>query len=301
MRIGIVDLDSSHPETFIRRLRELGGAEVSCVYDSGDVHAAGYAERFAKQHGIPDVAESIAEMAGRVDGALVLGVNWDAHLERSRPLLEAGIPVFVDKPVFGKLAHGYALHDIAYRASTPLMGGSTIRYDDKVIAFREEVGAWPRVETAFACGPGTFFYYGIHTAELCHTVLGGSIKKVRLCGEARELFEVVYTDGKVVRLELQSARPPFLGVFATNKAPASVVANGRSNGLIGAFLKMVETKEPPIPFETTLETTAVMIAVHRARTAPGWVYLDDLPLDEGPDGAAFCAWYAADERRVGRA
>ena len=178
-----------------------------------------------------------------------------------------------------------------------MMGGSTVRYDEKVMALREEVAGWPRVDTSFACGPGSFFYYGIHTVELFYTVLGPGVKVVCRCGEAREFFEVVYADGRVVRLELESARPPFLGVFARNRAPGCVVANSPTNGMLAAFLEMVATREAPIAFEVTLETTATMIAVHRSRKTGGTVHLEDLPLDQGPDGAAYCAGYAADQRR----
>ena len=49
MKIGIVDLDTSHPQNWIPIIRDLGH-EVVCVWDGGTVHPASYVETFAKDH-----------------------------------------------------------------------------------------------------------------------------------------------------------------------------------------------------------------------------------------------------------
>jgi predicted dehydrogenase len=290
-RIGIVDLDSSHPASFTKAMREHGGFEIVAVYDGGDVREPGYATKFAAENGVPHAVARPEDMLGLVDGVVVLGVDWDRHLERARPFLDAGVPVFIDKLVFGRLRDGYAMLRLAEAGGAPLMGGSGVRYDTETIAMRDQLAAVrPTLDSAFACGPGTPYYYGIHTVEVVHTVLGQAYK-VRRCGHARELFELVYRDGLTVWLRLECARPISFTVFARNKPARVMGAHQGYFNFLKAFNDMIETRKPPVPFTATLETTAMMIAVYKAKTATDWVYLDSLTLDDGPDGAAFTAWY----------
>lgn len=290
-RIGIVDLDSSHPLTFIQGMRDFGNFEISAVCDAGDVREQGYAAQFATDHAIPLVVDSPADMVSKVDAALILTVDWDKHLERARPFLEAGLPVFIDKPVFGCLRDGYEMKRLADLSGAPLMGGSTMRYYPGVAAMRAELADKRNMlDSAFISGPGTFIYYGIHTVETVYAVLGAGIYKVRQAGQSKELFELVYRDGLTVWMKLECARPVSFTVFTKNK-PAVILEDKTGLGMIAEFAKMLETRCPPIPFNTVIETTAVLIAVHKARNLSDWVYVDDLSLDEGPDGAAFTQQY----------
>ncbi len=70
LKIGLVDLDTSHPGSFTPIVRDMGH-EVAGVYDGGAVWLAGYAEAFARERGIPRVFDDLAEMAQAVDVAII--------------------------------------------------------------------------------------------------------------------------------------------------------------------------------------------------------------------------------------
>ena len=46
MKLGMIDLDTSHPRNWLRVLREMGH-DVVCAFDGGTVYPEGYAEEFA--------------------------------------------------------------------------------------------------------------------------------------------------------------------------------------------------------------------------------------------------------------
>src|SRR6187200_2454362 len=102
MRIGLVDLDTSHPAAWVPILREMGH-EVVGVYDGGAVHPSDYADRFAAEHRVPRVFDSPSQMVDLVDGAILHGCNWDTHVPNARRFLEAGKAVLIDKPLAGNL------------------------------------------------------------------------------------------------------------------------------------------------------------------------------------------------------
>jgi hypothetical protein len=73
MKIGLVDLDTSHPENWVPIERDLGH-EVVGVWDAGDVHPPGYAKQFARTHDVPRVYESLDAANGAPDGWLFVAL-----------------------------------------------------------------------------------------------------------------------------------------------------------------------------------------------------------------------------------
>src|SRR4051794_5714526 len=112
MRIGLVDLDTSHPAAWVPILRELGHEMVG-VFDGGAVHPPGYAEKFAADRAIPDVFASVSDMVERVDCAILHSCDWDTHVRNARPFVNAGKAVLVDKPIAGSVRDLHQLRDWA--------------------------------------------------------------------------------------------------------------------------------------------------------------------------------------------
>src|ERR1041385_4449272 len=102
MKIGVVDLDTSHPQNWIPIERELGH-EVVGVWDGGAVHPSEYVDKFCADKEIPRRYDTLEAMAGDVDLAIVHACNWDTHVEKARPFVEAGKAVLIDKPLAGNM------------------------------------------------------------------------------------------------------------------------------------------------------------------------------------------------------
>ncbi len=299
IRIGIVDLDTSHPVSFAKVLAGMPEVVIAAVYDHGDVWppAARMADRYAQEHG-GIVVSKPADMIGDVDGVMVLGQNWDRHLERALPFLEAGVATFIDKPVAGRLCDGIALQDAARRGKAPLMGGSSARYAVEVTAMRDRLQELGAVVTAYATGPGDFFNYGIHTVEMLHGAIGGGIRAVRfLRDNGPALFELTYGDGKIAILQLHTPGTFRLTVCGKQGSASTEVDSGKMYPqLLTRFIEMVRSGEPAAPFAASFEAVTALLAARRARATGHTVYVDDLGADEGFDGDAFVLEYARQRR-----
>ena len=42
-------------------------------------------------------------MAKNIDVAFIQSCDWDRHIELSKPFIDAGVPVFIDKPIVGNM------------------------------------------------------------------------------------------------------------------------------------------------------------------------------------------------------
>ena len=195
IRLGVLDFDTSHVVAFASRLNHVGVAQtqwvdgamvvIGCPGESilAPDRIPGYTME-AKKLGIP-LVDKPADMLGKVDGVIVASLDGSVHLERARPFLEAGLPVFVDKPFACSAAQARAIVDLAVRHKAPLFSSSSLRYAPEVIAARAELGP---LEGASAWGPGSLsgdskrnpglYHYGIHAAEMLYALLGPGCKRV---------------------------------------------------------------------------------------------------------------------------
>ena len=205
VRIGIVDLDTPHAGSLTGLLRQHDDLAISAVWDGRAVYPAGYAEQFAAENGIEHVCESVEEMAGLVDLALVLGVDWDFHLMRSEPFVEAGKMIYIDSPAAGKAAHCARLLEWEEKGARIMTGGAA-RFCKEIEETRRGIADFGEIVSVFASAPPDFFGRGIHIAEVIGAVLGPGVIGVKFIGSRDEtsLFLIDYDGGPVCIMQLAS-------------------------------------------------------------------------------------------------
>ncbi len=296
MRIGIVDVDTSHPQNWIPIERDLGH-EVVGICDAGDVHPAEYVQKFAADHGVPRVYEELEDMVADVDCAIVHACDWDRHIDRAVPFIDAGKSVLLDKPVVGNLADAQQLLDWA-AAGHRVTGGSSLRFAAEVVSYlNEPVDARGTVHTAFA-GCGTDEYnYGIHAYSLLSALMGTGIRSVRYLGASGlKHLQVTWSDGRLGYLAIgDGAWLPFHATAITEKGVRQITCDTKTlyRELLQAVLPYLagEVDEPPLTMEELLEPELAALAARQSWLRGGSeVFLNDLSLDdEGYDGEVF-AW-----------
>src|SRR5579872_6386907 len=103
IRFGQIDLDTSHPAAFAGILTGEFDGKLTAICDSGDVMTAQDVQEYADRFGSPEICKIPSDLVGLVDIALIHSVNWDRHRPAAEPLIQAGIPIFIDKPLAGNM------------------------------------------------------------------------------------------------------------------------------------------------------------------------------------------------------
>ncbi len=299
LRIGLVDLDTSHPGSWTPILRDLGH-EIVGVYDGGTVWPVGYAAHFAQKHNIPRVFEDLEEMAQAVDVAIIHACNWDLHVPRAEPFVKAGKAVLIDKPMVGNLRDLNVLLDWAGMGRR-VYGGSSLRWTYEVRDYlarpESERGC---VHTALAGCSVDDYNYGIHAYALLSSVMGPGAERVRYLGTAvQKLIQVTWRDGKIglVSIGAQAGYLPSYVTIVTDKEVKHIEPDLTRiyRALLEAVLPYLggEVERPPMPLRDLLEPELIALAARWSWMHHGAeVFLTDLRLDdEGYDGHAFNAEY----------
>lgn len=289
----MLDLDTSHSDAFLPIIREMGH-DVACVFNGGTIYPEEYAGEFAAEYGIATVCETPEEMVGRVDAALIHSCNWDLHVARARPFIEADIPVLIDKPMVGNINDAKTF--IAWAESGKVItGGSSLRYCREVRELRakpkEELG---EIHAAFTgCGIDEF-NYGVHAYAQMVGIMGVGVESVRYLGtHLQDQYELTWKDGRrgIVTVGTTETWLPSYATVVTGKKVVQFEVDVTQ--IYRAFLEhdlpILEGKAEPTDMRDLLEPELAAIAGLASKRNGGmFVPLDTLDADsDGYDGDTF--------------
>ena len=266
MKIGIVDLDTSHPEAWIAIERQLEH-EIVGLYDGGSVHSAEYVQKFATQHDVPRVYDSLERMVKDVDCAIIHGCDWDTHVAKARPFVEARKSVLIDKPLAGNVGDLNQIYKWVADGAR-ITGGSALRFCREIQDWLEMPEKDRGVPHTVFCGCAVDeFNYGIHAYAMLSSILGSGIKSACHLGQnVQRRIQLTWNDGRMGIVLLGEAAQwlPFYVSIITPKSVTQYVVD--STRIYQGFLETVLpylsgwTCEAPIPIEQLIEPELAALA-----------------------------------------
>jgi hypothetical protein len=287
IRLGVVGTDTSHVIAFARLLNDpmspdyVPGARIVVAYKGGskDLESSisrvdQYADELRTKWNVQLVPD-IASLCRRVDGVLLTSVDGRVHLEQAKPIIAAGKPMFIDKPLASTLADAKEIARLAKEAGVPWWSSSSLRFNDFITAlkFSDTLGV-------ITWGPGPIekthqlelSWYAIHPIEMLYTLMGpGCVEVTRTYTEGADVIVGRWKDGRIGTVR---ASRPYGNYGAAVFRTKEVALTGPKpqfsyRPMVVEIVKFFETKEPPVPVEETLELFAFMDAAQRSKEAGG--------------------------------
>ena len=169
-----VYLNAQLPEAF-----GIEGVRVTQVYcdDRKD------AEHVSRLSLVPAVADTPEGMIGQVDAVLLATDIGGEHVARARPFVEAGVPVFIDKPLCDTAAD-LAVFERWVAEGAAILSSSSTRFAKEYAPYQvpnAPLGEWLFISMPMAKRWET---YGIHALEAVYSITGPGYVSVRNTGTA---------------------------------------------------------------------------------------------------------------------
>jgi predicted dehydrogenase len=289
VRVGIIGLDTTHVVAFTELLNspkakgDLAGFRVVAAYRGGSDDIPDSYKRLDKftrtlrEKFKVEIVDSIDELLKKVDVVLLESVDGRPHLKQVIPVLKAGKPVFIDKPVAGSLADAILIYELARKYKVPCFSSSSLRFSPGILGMRDS----PKVGKVLGCdayGPCSLephhpdlFWYGIHGVEVLFTIMGPGCEKVaRVQTKGCELVTGTWRDGRVGTFRGVRGAPAEYG--ATVFGSKGVAPSGRYAGyrpLVEEICKFFRTGKAPVSAEETLEIYTFMEAADESKRRGG--------------------------------
>jgi predicted dehydrogenase len=238
---------------------------VACRGDGG--FTAGHVAACAK---IPHVVDDPLEVIGEVDAVIIATDDGSEHVERSRPFVEAGLPVFVDKPLADNLED---LRTFAgwVREGRAILSSSCMRYAKEFMPYRASTAELGTLRFASVTTPKSWEKYGIHALEALLAIVGGGFESARNTGDAdRNLVHLKHRSGLDAVIVANRDMYGAFGCLQLCGTAGSVQVAYRDTFYafktqLEAFIDYLRTGVRPIAFEETLELMQLIIAGIRSR------------------------------------
>jgi predicted dehydrogenase len=239
------------------------GAKVTHICCTGN---GGFtAGHVAKCTGIPHVVENPTDVIGQVDAVIIATDIGGEHVERARPFVEAGMPVFIDKPL-ALNADDLRIFSNWVAAGKPIMSSSAMRYAKEFMPYR--LSTHDLGELRFVCitTPKSWEAYAIHALEGIYPILGPGFLSVRNTGTAeRNIVHLKHRGGAdavvVATSDMYGAYGCLQLCGTTGHAQ---VAFGDAffafKSQLEAFIEFLRTGVHPFPFSETVELMQLVIA-----------------------------------------
>jgi hypothetical protein len=264
IKVGLVDIDTSHAASFAKILRETGDFRVTHVFDKGQVRSDQEVDAFCNDYDCRRCG-SVDELADRVDAAMVLSADWDVHLARLTPLLQAGKPTFIDKPLAGNTEDLATFVKVAKSTATPVLAGSGWRYNLPIQKAHKKYAA-KKIDNVLAMMHRDFMYYGIHAVGMVLGLLGSGIETVFMSrhDEYASVMQFTHRRGTCGYLQLNLPQNCFnYGVeFTVNRQWQAVTfkATDIHRGVFKTFMEMVNLCKSPLTPEELTEPAKILLA-----------------------------------------
>jgi predicted dehydrogenase len=254
------------------------GAKVTHVWTDDPADAVSV----AKVALIPNIARHAEDVIGQVDAVLVATDKGFEHVERARPFIEAGIPVFIDKPLCDNRPD-LATFSKWVAEGKPLISSSAMRFAKEFVPYHRATHALGPLRHIGVTMAKPWEAYGIHALESVYPITGPGYVSVQNIGDATSnIVHLRHRDGIDVVVQVTKDMVGGFGMMTLAGTSAGLqlrfadTYHAFKTQLVG-FVDYLRTGIPPVPWAETHELMQLVIAGIESREQGGRkVFLSEL-------------------------
>ena len=232
------------------------------------------AERVARASLVPNILSRPEEAIGLVDAVVIPTDKGHEHVTRARPFIEAGLPVFIDKPLVDNVEDLKTI--LIWQAEgRAIMSGSCLRYAREFEPYYGSSQGLGVIRLVTITTPKSWERYGMHALEGIYPILGPGFLSARNSGTpGRNIVHFKHAGGAdVVAAAIADMTGAFgvLGLYGTAGHARAAFADTfyAFKKQLEGFVRYLRTGAPPFPFMETVELAKMLIAGIRSRDEGG--------------------------------
>lgn len=302
MKIGIVGISegNGHPFSFSaiingfneQKLRESGwnviydyvrkrdiseikfeNAEVTHVWTQN----LAVSESLASSCRIENVVKYYEDMIGQVDAVIIARDDYEKHLLMATPFLEAGLKVFIDKPL--TVNENELAFYKPFLLSGQLMSFSGMRYAVELDDIRTNLSNYGKMRSIQSTVINEWNKYGIHLIDAVLGVIPFRPNSIEYIEGSEGLYVILFENGLTWTItSLEEVPKTFNIKFWGSYKKESIEINDNFSmfrRLLWRFVKLVETNELSYKPKDTILSICLLIAGNKSREEKRIVYLEE--------------------------
>ena len=201
---------------------------------------------------IENVVDDYVDMIPQVDALLLARDDAETHIEYAKPFLQAGIPVFIDKPVVLTMNELDSLYQYE-QYQGQIFTCSAMRYAEELKVSSQQLKDIGNIKHIIATTPKSWEKYAVHIIEPVLLLLGDQ-------GEIEQTNVQVINDSRILNVTWSSGCHVSFMALGKSASPISITIIGENNSIsvqfqdafsafkqsLQAFISVVKTRHNPI-------------------------------------------------------
>lgn len=261
-----------------RETLQIKGARVTHIWTDHPKDAV----NVSKASLVPNIVDKPEDVIGKVDAVIIATDKGYEHVKRCRPFVEAGLPVFVDKPMVDN-EEDLKIFSKWVNDGAKIMSSSCMRYAKEFLPYQKSTNNLGKIRYASITTCKSWERYGIHALEGIYPILGPGFLSVRNTGSSdRNIVHLKHSSGADVNIAAIYDMFGGLGVMELVGTAGYVQAAHADTfysfkAQLESFVAYLRTGVRPFPFSETQECMKIIIAGIRSREEGGReVFLDEI-------------------------
>ncbi|MBE7015043.1 MAG: Gfo/Idh/MocA family oxidoreductase [Ruminococcaceae bacterium] len=277
-KIGILGSDNSHAQHFARlcNVEKVYGDDVRIVAIYGNDDDPNHTKEVAEKGEIPFIANNPEEFMGKVDAVMVVYRRGSLHVPHILPFIEAGYPVWIDKPVCESIEDIELLRKAVEKNNTLITGGSTLKYNYEILTLKDKVESGRIGNVSGGCinfpgdlesEYGGIFFYGSHLIEMMLSVFGYDVKSVtaKTIAPKNSMVIASYEDKMVTLAFNNLCSSYYVTVYGDKKVCSQEVDISFIYKLgFAKFVEMLKTNKMPLSFDDLVKPVYILNAIQKS-------------------------------------
>lgn len=256
----------------------IDGAKVTHIWTDDPKDA----EHVAKAAIIPNVMEKATDCIGEVDAVVISTDKGFEHVERAKAFVEAGLPIFVDKPMVDNEEDLYTFCDWI-KNGAKILSSSAMRYAKAFKPYHRNIHEIGELRFGLVPMAKKWETYGIHAAESIYPIVGPGFVSVRNTGTyERNVVHIKHECGADIVIPTTKDMFGAFGNMMLCGTKDTLQLNSKDTfttfkAQLQAYVDFLHTDVRPFPFEETIELMKIIIAGIKSREQGGVeIFLKDI-------------------------
>ncbi|MBN8789202.1 MAG: Gfo/Idh/MocA family oxidoreductase [Terrimonas sp.] len=228
----------------------------------------------AMSSGIQHIVEKAEDMIGKVDAVILARDDAEFHVEMAKPFIEAGVPIFIDKPL-ATTQQDLDWFEAQQASGKFIMSCSSMRYANECRIVKQNLAALGSLELVTAVGKKDWLKYGVHIIEaMLATLNDPKVATVQHIGEVgRDVVHLTFENGlpATIHLFMNISGTFQISFFGQKAWQMADIKNSYSmfRDNIIEFVRSVEEGKPRLDFNKTKNIINVVVAAETSRLSGG--------------------------------
>lgn len=213
-------------------------------------------ESISRTTGIAFIVDHAEDMIGKVDAVILSRDDPDQHVQMARPFIDAGVPIFIDKPLASTREDlDYFSNEVA--KGKFIMSCSSMRYSVEARNTKIEFPALGKLELITATGKKDWIKYGVHMLEAVFMLIDDERPvSVQHFGEkGKDMVHLNFASGLQAQINLFQNISPTFQVTAFGQLGWRLIDIKNSYSMfrdnIIEFVRSVQQGKPRLAFSKT--------------------------------------------------